>query len=111
MIVVLLFCMTLAGSIAALFLKRASDANSIIALLTNYNLYAGGLLYVLAASLNILVLRKLDYSIVLPLSSFTYIWTAIISHIVLKEKITAKKIIGLAFIVLGTLFLGFNLFK
>lgn len=108
MTVVLLFFMTFAGSVAALFLKRASGAKSIIALLANYNLYAGGLLYAFAASLNILVLRELDYSLVLPLTSLTYIWTAIISRIVLKERITVKKIIGLSFIVLGTLVLSFS---
>ena len=106
--VVFLFFMTLAGSVAALFLKRASGAKSISFLLLNYNLYIGGILYVLSAGLNILILRELDYSIVLPLTSFTYIWTAIISQIVLKEKITVKKIIGLFLIVLGTLFLSFN---
>lgn len=72
-------------------------------MLQNSNLYIGGFLYVAAAVLNILVLRYLDYSVVLPLSSVTYIWTMVLSNRMLQEKITRKKILGVACIVLGAI--------
>jgi drug/metabolite transporter (DMT)-like permease len=95
--------MTIIGSIASLFLKKASASDGIVALFKNINLYIGGCLYLCSALLNIWVLRKLDYSVVLPLTSFTYIWTMILSYFILKEKITAKKMIGVALIIFGAI--------
>ncbi|MFR2167688.1 MAG: hypothetical protein ACLS5W_07540 [Coprococcus sp.] len=47
-------------------------------------------MYLVSALLNIYVLRYLDYSVVLPLTSVTYIWTMVISYFILKEKISKK---------------------
>ncbi len=99
----LILVMTIMGSIASLFLKKASGFKNIKELLFNYNLYLGGFLYLAAAILNIVVLRKMDYSVVLPLTSFTYVWTMVISYLCLKEHISIKKIIGVVCIVLGAL--------
>ena len=98
--------MTFIGSVASLFLKKASGSNGIKSMLVNLNIYIGGLLYLLSAVLNILILRFLDYSVVLPLTSLTYIWTMIISYLILKEKITIKKILGVAFILVGAVFVS-----
>lgn len=103
---VMLLVMTMLGAVAALFLKKASSANSIIKLIANLNLYIGGTLYVLAALLNIYVLRFLDYSLVLPLTSLTYVWTMIVSRFFLGERIGGKKTIGVALIVLGAIILS-----
>ena len=69
----LLVMMTLLGSVASLFLKKASGADGIMSMLKNVNLYVGGFLYLVSAVVNIVVLRVLDYSVVLPLTSITYI--------------------------------------
>lgn len=66
-----------------------------------YPFLCRGFLYLASALLNIYVLRYLDYSVVLPLTSFTYIWTMVFSYFILKEKITGKKIIGVALILAG----------
>lgn len=97
----LILLMTVLGSVASLFLKRASGSNGIVAMLKNYNFYLGGFLYLAAALINVYVLRFMEYSIVLPLTSITYIWTMFISYLVLKEKITSKKIAGVCLIVIG----------
>ena len=96
-----LLVMTLLGSVASLFLKRASGEVGIIAMLKNINLYVGGFLYLLSAVINIWVLKWLDYSVVLPLTSLTYIWTMILSYLILKEKITKRKIAGVILILIG----------
>lgn len=98
--------MTLMGSAASIFLKKASESGSLCRTLLNSNLYIGGILYVAAAAVNILILRYLDYSVVLPLSSVTYIWTMLFSYLILQEKITKKKIAGVAGIVIGAVFVA-----
>lgn len=65
----------------------------------------GGSLYFLGAVFNIILLRFLPYTIVYPLSSITYIWTILISYFLLSEKLTFRKIVGIAFIILGAVFL------
>ena len=92
---ILLIIMTMMGAVAALFLKKASEFQNLKQLIFNKNIYIGGILYFLSALLNIYILRFLYYSIVLPLTSITYIWTMILSYFVFHEKITMKKIIGL----------------
>ena len=95
--------MTLLGSVASLFLKKASGTDSLFDLIKNPYLYIGGTLYLTSAILNIWILRVLDYSVVLPLTSLTYIWTMVLSYLILKEKITKKKIIGVILILLGAI--------
>lgn len=95
--------MTFIGAMASLFLKKASNYKNIPSLIKNKWLYIGAFLYLLSALLNILILRYLDYSIVLPLTSITYVWTMVISKIVLKEKLTIKKIFGTFLIFCGAL--------
>lgn len=100
---VTLIIMTMLGSVASLFLKRASGSDCLAALLKSVNLYIGGFLYLASAVLNVWILRYLDYSVVLPLTSLTYIWTMVLSYMILKEKITAKKIGGVVLILLGAI--------
>lgn len=100
---IIILIMTLAGAFASLFLKKASSKGSIISMLKDKNIYIGGVIYVIAALLNIYVLKYLEYSTVLPLTAITYIWTMIISYKILKEKITNKKKIGVILIILGAI--------
>lgn len=101
----LLLLMTMLGAVAGLFLKRASGSKNLLGIVKNPNLYLGGCFYLIAALLNVYVLRYLEYSIVLPLTSITYIWTMLVSYIVLKERITRKKVIGVSLIILGAVVL------
>ena len=104
--ILIVISMTMLGAVASLFFKKASDSDSILKTIANPNLYIGGVLYVIAALLNIYVLRFLDYSVVLPLTALTYIWTMIISFLILKERISRKKMFGVAFIVIGSLLIA-----
>jgi len=102
----LLVLMTILGSVASLFLKKASGETEIKGLIKNKNVYTGGGLYLIAALINIYVLRYLAYSTVLPLTSLTYVWTMILSIFVLKEKMTIQKAIGAIGIVIGTILIA-----
>ncbi len=103
---IVLLIMTMFGSVASLFLKKASGLNSLIDMLKNINLYIGGFLYVSSAILNIWLLKILDYSVILPLTSLTYIWTMVLSYFILKEKITVKKIAGVCLILVGAIIIS-----
>lgn len=103
---VCLLLMTMSGSVASLFLKKASGTNGIVCMIKNINLYIGGGLYLISAILNIWILKYLDYSVVLPLTSLTYIWTMILSYLILKEKITKRKICGVILILIGAIFVS-----
>ena len=91
------------GSVDSLFLKKASGTEGLLALIKNPYLYIGGDLYLFSAVLNIWILRVLEYSVVLPLTSLTYIWTMVLSYFILKEKITKKKIGGVILILIGAI--------
>lgn len=93
--------MTLMGAVAAFFLKKASGFKNLTELIKNHNLYIGTGLYLLSAIINIIVLRYLNYSVVLPLTSITYVWTMVISYLFLKEKVGIKKLLGVSFIIIG----------
>ncbi|OJU12365.1 MAG: multidrug transporter [Clostridiales bacterium 43-6] len=101
----LLVAMTILGAFAAFFLKKASAGDGILSILKSLNFYIGGFLYFVSALINIYILKHLDYSVVLPLTSITYIFTMLISHQFLKEKITTKKIIGVSLILIGSIVL------
>lgn len=98
--------MTIIGAVAALFFKKASAFKNLKQLIFNYNLYIGVFLYFLSALLNIYILRFLEYSIVLPLTSITYIWTMLLSSFIFHERITMKKIIGLSCVFLGVILIA-----
>ncbi len=103
---VFLFIMTAMGSIAAIFLKKASGCQGIKQLLLSKDIYIGGSLYFVAALLNIYILKFLQYSVVLPLTSFTYVWTLFISQAKLHENISWKKALGVLFVVIGAFFVA-----
>lgn len=97
----IILIMTLMGAVASIFFKRASESDGLLKMITNLNLYAGGGLYLASAILNIFVLRHMNYSVVLPLTSVTYIWTMVLSYLILKERISQKKVLGVVCIVVG----------
>ena len=62
-----------------------------------------------SALINIWVLRYMDYSVVLPLTSLTYMWTMILSYLILKEKITKRKIVGVILVLIGAVFVSIKI--
>lgn len=97
---------TLLGSLGGYFFKKASNLRTIKKIIFSPWLYLGGIFYVLGAMLNIVVLKYLEYSVVLPLTAITYVWTFSLSYLFLKEKITSFKIVGILFIISGAIFIG-----
>lgn len=106
---VLLIIFTLFGSLGGFFLKRATSSSAKTrGLLTNWNLYAGFGFYFLSAVINIIVLQMLPYSVVLPCSAITYIWSLYLSRKFLMEKVGLTKIAGVGMIIFGTIIIAFG---
>lgn len=103
---IMLIAMTMIGSLASLFLKKASANQDLLCIIKDRNLYIGAVLYIFSAVINVIVLRVIDYSVVLPLTSLTYMWTMFLSSFVLHEKITRRKIGGIGLIVVGAIFVS-----
>lgn len=95
---------SLIASIASYFLKRTTaQATNVLGYLKTWTLYVGGILYLISACIGIYVLKKIDYSVAVPLGALTYIWTLVVSRVLLKEKITFRKVLGIAVILVGVI--------
>ena len=107
--VLMVVIMTFSGSLGAFFLKKGTGKLSNISLLEMIRIpemYIGGVLYLLGAGTNIILLRRLPYTVVYPLTSLTYVWTMFISASLLKEKITGNKIGAVLLIIIGICFIS-----
>lgn len=106
----LLIAGCLLGAVASYFFKRASTGmpsnRNLIALLRIKFFWVGGCLYLVAAANNIFLYNYLEYSILLPMSSITYIWTMIVAYKLLGEKITSRKLVGVAAVICGAALLA-----
>ena len=103
---VFVLLMTLVGSLGAFFFKRSTaDLSGILSLLKVPSFYLGGFLYCFGALMNVVLLRYMDYTIVYPMGAIAYIWSLVISNRFLGERITKKKVLGIALICVGVVLL------
>lgn len=107
-LILIIVVMTLMGSFGGFFFKKSTTGVGISSIVKSKFLYIGGCLYVSSAVLNIIVLKYMPLSVVLPMTAITYIWSMITSRIILKEKITKFKIIGITSIIIGVIFIGIS---
>lgn len=107
-LVIIIVIMTLLGSFGGFFFKKSTSESGILSIIMSKFLYIGGCLYVASAVLNIIVLKYMPLSVVLPMTAITYIWSMITSRIILKEKITKFKLIGITSIIIGVIFIGIS---
>lgn len=102
--------MTCGNSIGALFFKLTMTRVKVFNIKNTLKLptlYLGILCYGLGSLLNILLMHYLDYSTVYPLTCLTCVWTLLFSSIFLGEKISVRKLIGIAFIIGGAILICF----
>lgn len=106
LLVVVLLVMTVLGALASWMLKLASADLAPSHLIRDPHFWAGGFGYVLAACLNIWVLRHLDLSVVLPMTALTYVWTLVIGRVFLGERLTSRKVGGVGLVIVGVVLIG-----
>ena len=94
--------MTLIGASGAFFFKKSAERmDGLFSLLRVPAFYLGGALYAVSALMNVLLLRVMDYTVLYPLTATTYIWSLLIGSRFLGEKLTVRKLSGVALICLG----------
>jgi len=107
MIYLAVLLMTFVGALGAFFLKAGMDrVDGFASLFRTPKLYLGGCFYLTGAILNILLLRRLDYSVLYPMTAVTYVWSMLLSAAFLDERITRRKLVGVAAILVGVFILS-----
>jgi drug/metabolite transporter (DMT)-like permease len=96
------------GSLGAVGLKAGANhlEMNIRALLANWKLAVGLGLYVLSTAFYIKGIAHGEISVLFPLVSLGYVWTAIWSKLFFGESMTPTKYAGLALILIGCVLLG-----
>ncbi len=131
--VALVFCCTLLGAAAQVFMKMgaanlSAKANpgitgatylnaaksldlhfyfeQVARIFTNVPLFIGYALYGISTLLLVLALRKAQLSILYPIISLTYVWVTILSLVIFHESMNVFKMIGLIVVITGVAVLG-----
>ena len=106
-IVLMLIC-TLLTSTAQLFYKKGASKLSFntVALITNYSLITGMVLYVIGAFLMIIAFRGGEVTVLYPIIATSYIWVSIFSITFLGEVMNLLKWAGIMFIIIGVSLIG-----
>lgn len=93
----------LASSLAQILLKKAASVprKNIKAEYLNWQVFVSYLIFGLAAAVGMYVLRYLPISLVPILESAAYVFVAILSWIILKEKLKMLQIFGIILIITG----------
>ncbi len=106
-ILLVIFC-TILTSVGQLFMKLGANnlEFNIRSIIVNLPLIAGVIIYLVAAVLFIIALRRGELSTLYPFIALSFIWVALLSVYFLGEIITLFKIIGVAAILIGVSFIG-----
>jgi len=91
--------MTLFGSLGSVCFKLYTSRKSVVILLAGLTFYGTG------ALLNIYLLNKLPYTIVVPANALTFIWALLFAKCFFNEPIRVYQMCGVGIIVLGLLIL------
>jgi len=104
----LVFSCTIIGAAAQLLIKigMARFHPELAALLTNFPLIIGYVLYGVNTLLLVLALREGELSMLYPIIALTYVWVTLLSYTLLNEHPNFFKNTGIAIIVIGVTVLG-----
>ena len=106
--ILLVFACTILGAAAQLLMKVGMShfQPTVPALLTNYHLILGYVLYGMNTVMLVLALKDGELSMLYPIIALTYVWVTLLSYLVLGEPPNAWKNVGIATIVIGVAVLG-----
>lgn len=103
--VIIMICGCLISSFSQILLKKSANAEheSFWKQYLNKNVITGYVLLLAAMFMSVWAYSGMDYKYGPPLESIGFIMITVLSAVILKEKITKKKILGVALIVTGIL--------
>ncbi len=108
--IVLTIITTLFTSTAQIFYKMGASKLefNLFALMSNYNIIIGGILYAIGAALMIIALKGGEVTVVYPIIATSYIWVSLLSNRIFGEELNVYKWIGIGVIILGITFISFG---
>ena len=108
MSIVMVLISSIVGALGAIMLKLASNkfGFSLSGTILNKALIGGIVLYGLSTLIFVPALRGGELSVLYPIASTLYIWTALFSAVILSEKMNKYKWIAILLIVLGVSLVG-----
>ncbi len=103
-LLLVLFC-ALLGAVGQVFFKLGAQNLKLepLALITNWKILLGLILYGTATILFLIALRQGNLSLLYPIIATSYIWVALFSSYYLHESFSVIKWIGIIFIILGVM--------
>jgi len=104
--IVLVLLSTTLTSAGQLFFKFGADKLSLENLLSNYLLFIGIILYIVALVIFILALKNNELSLLYPLYATSYIWVSLLSMFFLNETMNLFKWLGIFLIIMGVSFVA-----
>lgn len=106
--IILAIICTFTGAFGQLLQKMGVDKleMSLVGVLTNLELMSGIAFYIVGGVLTLYALKKAELSVVFPFFSLSFIWVAILSALVLKERIVFLHALGILVIILGVYLVG-----
>jgi len=106
--ILLMVFVTLFTSSAQVFYKFgvAKLKFNLIALITNYSLIIGMVLYIFGAVLMIIALRGGEVTVLYPIVATSYIWVSIMATIFFNESMNTLKWLGVFGIVAGIILIS-----
>ena len=95
------------GGIGPIFLKKSAGAiRASPKTWLSGNLVLGVVLYASGVFLYTAALRTSDLTVIYPLVSLSYVWSALFSQRFLDERMNLHKWVGIIFILFGTMLIG-----
>ncbi len=106
----LMFFTTLLTSTAQIFYKKGAEilVLNLMALITNYYLIIGLVLYAISGTLMIISFRGGEVSVLYPIVATSYIWVSFLSIIYLGEVMNIFKWLGIFIIFFGIVMIGYG---
>lgn len=106
----LMFFTTFLTSTAQIFYKKGAEilVLNLLALITNYYLITGMILYAVGGTLMIISFRGGEVSVLYPIVATSYIWVSFLSIFFLNETMNLFKWLGVFVIFLGIVLIGYG---
>lgn len=106
--ILLMIFVTFLTSSAQVFYKFAAPYLKLdfIALITNYSLIIGMILYILGAVFMIVALRGGEVTVLYPIVATSYVWVSLMAVIFFNESMNVLKWLGVAVIIIGIILIS-----
>jgi len=108
-IIMMIICTALTSVAQVLYKKGMSYFQfDIISIITNYHLLSGFLLYGIGAVIMIYAFKTGEVTVLYPIIALSYIWVSLLAMYFFQEMMNLYKWVGVIFICIGIIFIGFG---